>query len=117
MAVRPVLSSGDTANFGIPGSQLALDVWQRLYKYVGNTYKLALVTMPATGLYSPIAANRSFESNDILVSRSSAIDSGIFMVADHSLGIHHTEVVDRQDIQDIIITKALTNTSGVDWRK
>jgi hypothetical protein len=112
----PYLSIVDVRNFKKVTSIAALDVFQRLYEYVGKTQMLKFTIDPKTGLYTagkPIPKN--FESNDILVSRTSAAGSGIPFVADQDRGIHHTAVIDDDFIQEKITLAAIKGTNGVDW--
>ncbi len=118
----PNLNVLNISNFGQWTSTFGLNVWQRLYNYVGNTQKLTLTEDHSTAitLYTVNQTTQVFESNDILVSRTSAGGSGIRFVVDRKTGIHHTAVIDRTDVQEIIISAALADpagTFGVSWRK
>jgi hypothetical protein len=123
----PNLTSLDTDNIGDSNSSYGLDVWQRLYNFVATTQYLKLdrIIDPITGrsLFSVTRVPKPphvFETNDVLVTRTSARGSGIPLVIDGWLGIHHTEVIEDPYVQALILRLALkapSGTDGVNWRK
>jgi hypothetical protein len=126
-ASPPNITSFDTEDLGDGNSQRGLDVWQRLYKFVGTTQYLTLdpIIDPITGrsLFSVIRVPKPpnvFETNDVLVTRTSARGSGIPLVIDGQPGIHHIEVINDLYVQALLPRLALqdpSGTHGVNWRK